>query len=165
MNAKKVLEVGTFRGVTTLAIAKSLPADAKIYTLDLSKSYATFGMKVWEEEGVSKKIEFIEGNAVDSMKALLDKGEGGTFDFIFIDANKDGYPAYYDLSVELVRQGGVIAVDNTLMHGDAVEEYLKPTGDPELNAILSVNERIKNDPRVSAVMSILADGTYFVRKL
>lgn len=165
MNAKKVLEVGTFRGVTTLAIAKALPADGKIYTLDLFKSCAEHGMKIWEQEGVSEKIEFIEGNAVDSMKQLLANGAAGTFDFIFIDANKDGYPAYYELSVELARPGGVIAVDNTLMHGDAVEEYLKPTGDKELNSILSVNDRAKKDPRVSSVMSILADGTYFVRKL
>eukprot|EP00796_Vickermania_ingenoplastis_P010060 gene10060-7030_t len=166
IGAKKVIEVGTFRGTTTLAIAKVLPEGGIIRALDISKEYAEVGMEAWKKENVADKIDFIEGPAVASMEKLLEQpGEAETYDFIFIDADKGNYPNYYELGLKLLRKGGVIAVDNTLMHGDVVEEHLKPHTHEHVAGIAEVNARIKNDPRVSAVMSIMADGIYFARKL
>ncbi|KAL7696396.1 O-methyltransferase family protein [Lotmaria passim] len=162
LGVKRAVEVGVFRGVTTLAMALHLPEDGLIRALDISREFASIGFEAWKAAGVDKKIDFIEGPAAASMQRLLDQGEAGTYDFIFIDANKDQYPEYYELSLQLVRKGGVIALDNTLLHGDVVDadeskELARTTR--------KTNEIIKADPRVSAVMSTIADGVYFVRKL
>lgn len=166
MGAKKVIEVGTFRGVTTLAIAKQLPPGGIIRALDVSSEFAQVGMEAWKSEGVADKVDFMVGPAAASMEKLLAQpGEAETYDFVFIDANKDGYPTYYELALKLLRKGGVIAVDNTLMHGAAVEEHLKPNSHPDAAGVVALNATIKKDPRVAAVMTIMADGVYFVRKL
>lgn len=157
-----MIEVGVFRGVTTLAMALQLPEDGIIRGLDVSREFAEVGFQAWEKAGVSKKIDFIEGPALESMQALLDRGEAGSYNLIFIDANKDQYPEYYELSLQLLRQGGVVVMDNTLLHGLALAEH---GNDGRLPNLGKANELIKNDKRVAAVMTSLADGVYFARKL
>ncbi|CAD2222396.1 O-methyltransferase family protein [Angomonas deanei] len=165
MCARKVIEVGVFRGVTTLALARQLPADGVVRALDISAEYADIGKKAWEEAGVADKIDFRIGPAAESMRALLaEEGEAGTYDFVYIDANKDQYTEYYELALNLLRSGGVIAVDNTLFHGLVTKEKLI-TSNSNVKGVHELNERIRTDSRVSAVMTILADGVYFVRKL
>lgn len=162
LGVRRAVEVGVFRGVTTLAMALHMPDDGVIKALDVSRDFADVGVEAWRKAGVDKKIDFIEGPAAASMQRLLDDGDAGTYDFVFIDANKEQYPEYYELALQLVRTGGVIAVDNTLMHGDIVDA---PASDAFIAQLRKTNDTIKTDKRVSAVMSIIADGVYFVRKL
>ncbi|KPA79631.1 O-methyltransferase family protein [Leptomonas pyrrhocoris] len=162
LGVRRAVEVGVFRGVTTLALALHMPDDGVIRALDVSREYAGIGFEAWKKAGVDKKIDFIEGPAAASMQRFLDEGEAGTYDFIFIDANKEQYPEYYDLAVPLLRKGGVIVVDNTLMFGRVVE---KDPSVQDTDALSKTNEMIRADKRVSAVMSIIGDGVYFARKL
>merc|ERR1712151_385632 len=96
INAKKVLEIGVFRGATTLALALGLPDDGKVVGLDRYEKYAEVGKKYWKKSGVSHKIDFIVGDAIDSMKKLIKDGQSETFDMVFIDADKTEYDDYYE---------------------------------------------------------------------
>jgi predicted O-methyltransferase YrrM len=162
LGVRRAVEVGVFRGVTTLAMALHMPDDGIIRALDVSREFPEVGFEAWKAAGVDKKIDFIEGPAAASMQRLLDQGEAGTYDFVFIDANKDQYPEYYELALQLVRKGGVIAVDNTLLHGRVVEA---DASDELVEPLRKTNAMINADKRVSAVMSTIADGVFFVRKL
>lgn len=163
LNAKKVIEVGVFRGSTTLALALALPEDARIVGLDVSDDYATLGKAAWKECGVEHKIDFRVGPAVDSMDALIAAGEAGTFDLVFIDADKTGYDSYYERSLVLLRQGGIIAIDNVLWSGRVNQPLAE--GDLDTAALVNIAAKVRNDRRVKAVMLPIADGCYMVRKL
>ena len=164
INAKKVIEVGVFRGATTLNLALALPEDGKVVGLDVSAEYAATGQKYWEKAGVAKKIDFRLGDANAELDKLIANGEEGTFDFSFIDADKVNYPQYYEKSLKLLRKGGVIAVDNCLWGGGVVEqEWIEK--DKDTRTLAELNTFIKNDKRVEAVMLPIADGIYFARKL
>jgi predicted O-methyltransferase YrrM len=162
IGAKRVIEVGVFRGSTTLAMALGLPEDGKVVGFDISEEYARMGKEAWKEANVENKIDFRVGPAKEGLEHLLAAGEAGTYDFAFIDADKENYPEYYELALQLVRRGGVIAVDNVLWGGlvlDPVEAQESHT-----RAITLLNERIKSDSRVAAVMLPVADGCYLARK-
>ena len=164
LGCKKVLEVGVFRGATTLNLALGLPEDGKVVGLDVSADFASTGIQYWEKAGVTKKIDFRLGEAKAEMEKMIANGEEGTFDFSFIDADKTNYPHYYELSLKLLKKGGIIAVDNCLWGGSVTnEEDLKTDADTQTLAAL--NTTIKNDKRVEAVMLPIADGIYFARKL
>jgi len=163
MGAKKVVEVGVFRGSTSLIIAKSLPEDGVLYALDITDEFVLdFGVPAWEAAGVQHKIHLEVGPAAESMQKLLDSGLTGQVDLVFIDADKTNYDTYYELALQLLKPNGVIAVDNVLWHG----EILKPAAqhDPDTKAIVTLNEKIKHDDRVEGVMLGIADGVYLVRK-
>eukprot|EP01039_Chlorochromonas_danica_P004888 gene4888-5356_t len=162
LDVKKVIEVGVFRGSTTLSLALNLAEDAKIVGLDISDEFATLGKAAWKAAGVEHKIDFRVGSAVDSLEAMIAAGEAGSYDLVFIDADKANYDAYYEKSLVLLRKGGVIAVDNVLWSG----RILQPTaGDVDTAAIIALNEKIKRDVRVKSVLLPVADGCYMVRKL
>ena len=112
INARNVIEVGTFTGYSTLTMALALPDDAKIITCDVTDS--VIATDIWDEAGVSKKIEVKIGPAQDSLENLLANGMEGKFDFAFIDADKFNYFIYYELCLKLIRKGGIIAIDNVL---------------------------------------------------
>ena len=134
--AKKCLEIGVFTGLSALCTAMSLPEDGKLYAFDVSEEWTNVGKKYWEQAGVSNKIELTIGPAVESCQRLLDEGHAGTFDFVFIDADKPAYGQYYDLCIELLRQGGVILIDNALLRGtvwDPENEEEGPTVMRNLN--------------------------------
>ena len=166
-NARKVIEVGVFRGSTTLALALALPEDAKIVGLDISDAYVQLGRQAWKDAGVEDKIDLRIGDATKLMADMVaDASEVGTYDFVFIDADKLNYDTYYEHALTLLRKGGVIAVDNVLWGGrvtanppPSVEE------DPDTRAIILLNQKIRADKRVHAVMLPIADGCYMVRKL
>lgn len=159
--AKKVLEVGVFRGSSTLAFALALPADGKVVGLDISAEYAALGQAAWKEAGVESKIDFRLGDAVQSIAALeADPKEVGTYDMVFIDCDKVNYGRYYEAALVLLRVGGIIAVDNTLWDGEVVA----PTS-PEGAALAAINAKIREDKRVHATMLPIADGLYLCRKL
>eukprot|EP00397_Hematodinium_sp_SG-2012_P041882 GEMP01046226.1.p1 GENE.GEMP01046226.1~~GEMP01046226.1.p1 ORF type:complete len:227 (+),score=58.92 GEMP01046226.1:38-718(+) len=153
IGAKKVIEVGTFLGTTTLAIAQNLPEGGKVHTLDLSSEYLDVAKPFWEEAKVSGKIDVHLGPAVDSMKAL-EETDAGTFDLVFIDADKVNYDTYYELALILLRVGGIIAIDNVLWFG----KVLLPDKDEQTKAIDTLNKKVALDDRVFMSMLEVADG-------
>ena len=162
LNARRILEVGVFRGSTMLSMALMTHPDCKLVGLDVSEEFTQLGKEAWEKAGVANKISLHIAPALETMDKLL-VTERGTYDLAFIDADKVNYIAYYEKCLELLRPGGVIAVDNVLWGGDV----LLPAKDQDIHTetIVKLNEIIKNDKRVSAVMLPIADGAYMVRKL
>jgi len=160
--AKKIIEVGVFVGATTLAIAEALPADGKIVALDVSEEFTSVGAKFWAAAGVDHKVDLRIAPAVDSLKNMIESGEAGTYDFVFIDADKNNYDQYYEHSLTLLKPGGIVAVDNVFWHGKVIDESVT---DPDTIAIRVLNQKISIDKRVDISMLPIADGLTLARKL
>lgn len=159
--AKHVLEVGMFMGTTTLAMAEAVPDDGCVTTLELDPYLASRALPFFERAGLAHRIRIRTGPALDSMKALL--AAGRSFDLAFIDADKAGYPAYYDVLMDgLLAPGGLLVLDNTLMKG----RTYTPRGDadPLARAMMEVNNTVVNDPRVEVVCVPFRDGVSLVRR-
>ena len=155
MSAKKTIEIGTFTGYSTLAVALALPEEGEIIACDISEEWTALGKKKWEQAGVAHKINLRLAPAVDTLDALLADGQESSFDFAFIDADKANYPAYYEKCLKLVRKGGVIAIDNVLWGGSVIDSE---RNDEDTKAIRKLNEFIANDKRVSLSMVPIGDG-------
>ena len=157
--AKSCLEIGRFTGLSTLYMARGLPSDGKIIAVDNSEEFLPLAQKYWDEDGQASKIESIIGAGTDVMQSLIDRQH--TFDLIFIDADKNNYPNYYELSLSLVPSNGIIIIDNMLWHGDVADT--KKT-DSQTNTIRDLNLKINQDDRVEFSLLPLSDGLSFVRK-
>ena len=157
--AKSCLEVGRFTGMSTLFIARGLPAEGKITTIDNSDEFLSLAKKYWDLDNMSSKIESIIGDGVEIMQSMIDRQH--SYDFIFIDADKNNYPNYYELSLSLVPSNGIIIIDNMLWHGDVADEK---KNDSQTNTIRNLNTRIQNDSRVDFSLLPLSDGLSFIRK-
>ncbi len=157
--AKSCLEIGRFTGLSTLYMARGLPPDGRIVTVDNSEEFLSLAQKYWDEDGQTSKIESIIGAGTDVMQSLIDRQH--TFDLIFIDADKNNYPNYYELSLSLVPSNGIIIIDNMLWHGDVADT--KKT-DSQTNTIRDLNLKINQDDRVEFSLLPLSDGLSFVRK-
>jgi predicted O-methyltransferase YrrM len=161
IGARRTLEVGTFTGYSSLAVALALPADGQLVACDVSEEYTAVARRYWAEAGVAGKIELRLGPALETLDRLLAAGETGKFDFAFIDADKANYLGYYERCLALLRQGGLLAVDNVLW-GGAVADPEAMDGDTL--AIRAVNERIAADERVSMTLLPVGDGLTLARK-
>jgi len=161
IGAKKTLDIGVYTGYSALSIALILPDDGKVVALDINDDFVSIGKPFWKEAGVDKKIEFIEGPALETLQGLLDKGEAETFDFAFIDADKVNYDKYYELSLKLLRKNGVIALDNVLW-GGAV--FNPEVNDPSTTALRAVADKVHKDTRVTVSLLALGDGTLLAAK-
>ena len=157
--AKSCLEVGRFTGMSTLFIARGLSAEGKITTIDNSDEFLSLAKKYWDLDNKSSKIESIIGDGVEIMQSMIDRQY--SYDFIFIDADKNNYPNYYELSLSLVPSNGIIIIDNMLWHGDVADEK---KNDSQTNTIRDLNTRIQNDSRVDFSLLPLSDGLSFIRK-
>ena len=157
--AKSCLEVGRFTGMSTLFIARGLSAEGKITTIDNSDEFLSLAKKYWDLDNMSSKIESIIGDGVEIMQSMIDRQH--SYDFIFIDADKNNYPNYYELSLSLVPSNGIIIIDNMLWHGDVADEKKK---DSQTNTIRDLNTKIQNDSRVDFSLLPLSDGLSFIRK-
>ena len=157
--AKSCLEVGRFTGMSTLFIARGLSAEGKITTIDNSDEFLSLAKKYWDLDNMSSKIESIIGDGVEIMQSMIDRQH--SYDFIFIDADKNNYPNYYELSLSLVPSNGIIIIDNMLWHGDVADEKKK---DSQTNTIRELNTKIQNDTRVDFSLLPLSDGLSFIRK-
>jgi len=162
MGARKALEVGVFMGYSSTWVALGLPAGGKIVACDQSEEYTAQARQLWRQAGVEDKIELRLGKALDTLDALIAEGNGGTFDFAFIDADKLNYGAYYDRAMVLVRPGGLIAIDNVLWHGDLTDASKT---DVETEAMRAFNQKLGADERVSLSLVPLGDGLTLACKL
>jgi caffeoyl-CoA O-methyltransferase len=155
LNAKDPLEIGVFTGYSSIAVALALPSDGKLIACDISDEYTQVASRYWKEAGVTNKIELRLGPALKTLDALIADGAAGSFDFVFIDADKQGYDAYYERSLVLLRSGGVLAIDNVLWHGQVIDPQVK---DDDTKAIRDLNSKIASDDRVIASMLPIGDG-------
>ncbi len=159
--ASKCLEVGTFTGYSALVVALALPDDGRLIACDISEEFTRRGKPFWEEAGVAGKIDLRIGPALDTLDALIEGGESGTFDFAFIDADKVNYQGYFQRAFDLMRPGGLICIDNVLW-GGAVADPSRDDEDTE--AIRAFNAALTNDPRISLSMLPVGDGLTLARK-
>jgi predicted O-methyltransferase YrrM len=158
--ARRIVEVGTFTGYSSTAMALALPPGGSIVCCDVSKEYTDVALRAWAEAGVADRIELRLAPAVETLDGLLDAGAGGTFDLAFIDADKPNYAAYYERSLRLVRAGGLIAIDNVLWSGRVAD----PSDQEESTlAIRALNTAIAADERVDLAMVPIADGLTLAR--
>jgi predicted O-methyltransferase YrrM len=160
--AKKTLEVGAFLGYSSTWVALALPEGGKVIACDQSEEYTAQARQLWRAAGVEDKIELRLGPALGTLNALIAEGNGGTFDFAFLDADKANYANYYDRAMVLVRRGGLIAIDNVLWRG-AVTDASKTDADTE--AIRAFNRKLQADDRVTLSLVPLGDGLTLACKL
>ncbi|MFO1205970.1 MAG: class I SAM-dependent methyltransferase [Burkholderiales bacterium] len=159
--ARRCLEVGVFTGYSALCVAAALPADGSVVACDVSEEWTAVARRYWEEAGVAERIEIKLAPAVETLDRLLANGQSGTFDFAFIDADKPNYLNYFERSLRLVRQGGLIAVDNTLWYGRVAD----PTNhDEDTEAIRSFNRSLHADARIDLSLVPIGDGVTLARK-
>ena len=158
-NANSCLEIGRFTGMSTLFIARGLSEKGKIISIDNSDEFLSLAKKYWDLDNVSAKIESIIGDGIEVMQSMIDRQH--SFDLIFIDADKNNYPNYYELSLNLIPSNGIIIIDNMLWHGDVANEN---KNDSQTNTIRDLNLKIQNDNRVEFSLLPLSDGLSFIRK-
>ena len=155
ISAKKAIEVGTFTGYSALAVALALPEDGYLLACDISEEFTSIGKPYWEEAGVSENIDLQIAPAIETLKSKIEDGESNSYDFAFIDADKINYLNYYELCLDLIRPGGVIAIDNVLWGGSVIDSART---DDDTKAIREINDFIVSDKRVNISMIPVGDG-------
>jgi caffeoyl-CoA O-methyltransferase len=158
--ARRILEVGTFTGYSSTAMALAQPADGRVVCCDVSEEWTDIARRAWTDAGVADRVTLRLGPAVETMDALLAAGEAATYDLVFIDADKESYDAYYERALQLVRSGGLIAIDNVLWSGRVADPADR---DESTEAIRALNAKIATDERVDVVMVPIADGLTLAR--
>ncbi len=154
LQPQRVLELGTYSGFGTLAVAEALPAGGHIDTCEVDESHAAVARRYLDEAGVGDRVTIHLGPALETVERLE-----GDFDLVFIDADKAGYPAYYEALVPRLSPRGLMVLDNTLWSGRVAE----PDDSPETRMFIELNDRIASDPRVVAVVLTVRDGVTLVR--
>ena len=157
--AKKCLEIGRFTGLSTLCMARGLSDDGKIISIDNSDEFSSLANKFWKQADIQHKIESVIGQGVEVMQSYVDRQF--SFDLIFIDADKNNYPHYYELSLELLPSNGIIIIDNMLWGGDVADLSIKDT---QTETIRSLNAKIQEDERIDFSLLPISDGLSFIRK-
>jgi caffeoyl-CoA O-methyltransferase len=161
MGAKKTIEVGVYTGYSALAVAMALPDDGQILACDISEEYTAVARRYWQQAKVANKIDLHLAPATETLEQRIDEGEDSTFDFAFIDADKGNYTKYFDLCFELLRPGGLIAIDNVLWNGAVIDQQNQ---DADTCAIRTFNQQLLSDDRVDISMVPIADGLTLARK-
>lgn len=161
LGAKKTLDIGTFTGYSALAVALALPRDGKVMAFDLSEEWTSIAKKFWQKAGMADKIELKLGPASESLNELIKRGENNTYDFAFIDADKANYDTYYEQALQLVRKGGIIAIDNVLWGGKVADAS---ENDESTCCIRELNAKLLQDDRVTISMLPIGDGLTLARK-
>lgn len=161
IGARRTLEVGTFTGYSALSVAQALPDGGKVIACDVSEEWTSIARRYWREAGVADRIDLRLGPAEQTLKALLDAGGAGSIDFAFIDADKSGYDAYYELCLQLIRPNGLIAIDNVLWSGAVVDSKKR---DADTAALRALNLKIRDDARVDSALLTVGDGLMLARK-
>jgi predicted O-methyltransferase YrrM len=160
IGARKTLEIGVFTGYSSLATALALPADGRIIACDVNAEYTDIGRRHWAKAGVAEKIDLRLAPATETLDALIAEGRSGSFDFAFIDADKTNYDAYYERCLQLLRVGGLIAIDNVLWSG----EVARPAQDADTAALQALNIKLHGDERIDLSLLPIGDGLTLARK-
>lgn len=155
MGAKKVLEIGVFTGYSSLCVALALPSEGKLVACDVSDEYTRIARRYWQAAGVADKVDLRIAPALNTLDQLLEAGEAETFDFAFIDADKNNYANYYERSLKLIRPGGLIAIDNVLWSGRVADPN---DTDPRTQSIREFNQKLSQDERISLSLVPISDG-------
>jgi predicted O-methyltransferase YrrM len=155
LGAQRAIEVGTFTGYSALTVALALPADGKLVACDISDEYTRVGRPFWASAGVADKIDLRLGPALDTLDAMIAAGESGSYDFAFIDADKENYDGYYERCLTLLRPGGVIGIDNAIWGGSIADPSKT---DPSTTAIRAVDRKAGADDRVTTAIVPIGDG-------
>jgi predicted O-methyltransferase YrrM len=161
IGARRCIEVGTFTGYSSTAVALALPDDGQIVCCDVSEEWTAVARKYWESAGVTGKIDLRIAPAVETLEQLLADGQEGAFDLAFIDADKTGYDGYYERLLRLVRPGGLIALDNTLWSGKVLDQ---DADDEDTQALQALNAKLADDERVTLCLLPVADGVTLARR-
>ena len=162
MGARRALDVGTFTGYSALALALAMGTEGRVVTVDVETAYQDIAQIHWRNADVATRITAMTGPAVEVLDTLiLEQGEAGGFDVVFIDADKENYARYYEQALVLVRPGGLIALDNMLWRGRVADPA---NTNPRTVALRALNQKIRNDDRVTAVLLPVGDGFSIARK-
>jgi caffeoyl-CoA O-methyltransferase len=153
--ARRVLELGTFTGWSSIAMASALPEGGTVVTCDVDPEAHEIARRYAEEAGVADRIDYRLGPGIETMRSLE-----GPFDLVFIDADKEGYADYYDAALPLLADDGLIVADNVLWSGRVAED----DPDERTRTIMAFNDHVRKDERVAAVMLTVRDGMTLIRK-
>jgi len=158
INPQSILEVGTFTGYSAICLAEGLSENGKLCTIDINAELEERVLGYFEAAGISKKVDYRIGNALDIIPVL-----DGPFDLIFIDADKENYQNYFDLIIDKTKSGGIIIADNVLWSGKVLGNEGKKI-DKDTKALIKFNDSINNDDRVENVLFPVRDGLMVIRK-
>jgi predicted O-methyltransferase YrrM len=161
IGAKRTIEVGTFTGYSSLVVAMALPPEGRVVACDVSEEFTSVARRYWAKAGMANKIDLRLAPALETLDKLLAGGEAGRFDFAFIDADKENYLGYYERCLSLLRQGGLLAIDNVLWGGEVADPKVD---DKDTRSIRALNDRVHGDQRVSASLVTIGDGLTLARK-
>lgn len=161
IGARRIVEVGVFTGYSSISLALALPPGGRLVALDISESWTGVARRYWREAGVEDKIELRLGPALDTLAGLIAEGRAGGYDLVFIDADKENYGGYYELSLQLLRPGGLMLIDNIFREGHSADPA---TDDPGTQAIRALNAKIHADDRVDVSVLPVADGLTLAMK-
>jgi len=161
IGARRTIEVGVFTGYSALAVALALPADGRVLACDVSDEYTRIARPYWERAGVAAKIELVLAPALETLDRRLAAGEAGHYDFAFIDADKTNYDGYFERCLQLVRPGGLIALDNTLWSGRVAQEA---EAGSDTAALQALNDKLVTDDRVDIALLPVGDGLTLARR-
>jgi predicted O-methyltransferase YrrM len=156
VGARRALEVGTFTGYGAISIARGLATSGRLTCLELEERYAAIAGRNLEDAGVADRVKIIVGPALESLRAMP---ADPTFDYVFLDADKTGYPDYYEELVPRLLPGGLLLIDNVLLRGRVTDPQ-----DKRERIVDTLNDRVTADERVDSVMVLVADGLTFVRR-
>ena len=161
IGAKRALEIGTFTGYSSICIAQALGEHGLLICCDDSEEWTAMAKKYWRLANLQERIKLECQAASLTLETLLESGQASSFDFIFIDADKQNYPLYYEKSLALLRKGGLMAVDNTLWSGAVADPK---NNEPGTRAIRRFNDMLKNDDRVEKSLIPIGDGLTLLLK-
>lgn len=159
--ATQALEIGVYTGYSALCIARGMPEEGRLVACDVSETWTRTARRYWREAGVEHKIDLRVAPAAVTLAGLVEQGNEGRFDFAFIDADKENYDLYYERCLQLIRPGGLIAIDNVLWGGAVIDAADR---DPDTRAIRALNKKLHSDSRVDISLVPIADGLSLVRK-
>jgi caffeoyl-CoA O-methyltransferase len=161
IGARRTLEIGVFTGYSSLCVAQALPPDGELVACDVSEEYTAIARRYWHRAGLAQRIRLELGPALSTLDRRIAAGESGSFDFAFIDADKENYQGYYERCLQLLRQGGLVAIDNVLWGGSVADPENQKSS---TLAIRALNALLKDDPRVSVSLVPIGDGLFLARK-
>jgi len=163
LGVRRYLEVGVFTGYSTLAVALAMPEDGQVVACDVSEEFTAIARDYWQKAGVAPRIRLVLQPALHTLQQLLEEGQAGQFDLAFIDADKPSYPDYFETCLQLVRPGGVIAIDNIFLSGRVVAP--QPQDPPSVQLMHDFNARLPLDKRIRHCVLPVGDGLTLCTRL